>query len=120
LNITLATTLLASPSITTDVHSCWTGAFCFCFRIYVANLDANAISVIDGQNNTRIGKEIRVGTQPVATANNGITNRIYVANFRDNSVSVIDGQTNTKIGKDILAYSSSTYTRCQRLIEMLG
>jgi YVTN family beta-propeller protein len=62
--------------------------------IYVANFDANTVSVIDGDNNTRIGKDIPVGKYPSAIGVNSDTDKIYVANFGDNTVSVIDGQHN--------------------------
>jgi YVTN family beta-propeller protein len=34
--------------------------------IYVANRDDDTVSVIDGQNNTKIGKDIPVGASPSA------------------------------------------------------
>ncbi|MGB6594295.1 MAG: YncE family protein [Candidatus Nitrosopolaris sp.] len=67
-------------------------------RIYVANAFNNTVSVIDGQNNTKIAKDIPVGRVPSAIGVDDETNRIYVANYDEKTVSVIDGQNNTKIG----------------------
>src|SRR5215831_10569587 len=49
-------------------------------KIYVANLDDDTVSVIDGNNNTKIGKDIPVGKKPLAIGVNRFTNTIYVAN----------------------------------------
>ena len=67
--------------------------------IYVANKEDNTVSVIDGKNNSKIGKDIPVGKGPSAIGVN--TNTIYVANKDDNTVSVIDINNNKNIGKDI-------------------
>ena len=56
--------------------------------------------MIDGDNNTRIGKDIPVGKGPEAIDVSPKYN-MYVANSGDNTVFVIDGDTNTRIGKDI-------------------
>jgi YVTN family beta-propeller protein len=66
-------------------------------RIYVANAFNNTVSVIDGQNNTKIAKDIPVGRVPSAIAVDGTTYTIYVANAFNNIVSVIDGNTNRNI-----------------------
>jgi YVTN family beta-propeller protein len=71
-------------------------------KIYVANLGSNSISVISGENNTKIGEDIPVGDVPADIAVNKDTNTIYVANLGSNSISVISGENNTKIGEDIL------------------
>jgi YVTN family beta-propeller protein len=65
-------------------------------RIYVADFEDNAVSVIDGTNNSVIAT-IGVGDHPVGVAVNPEMNHIYVANFYDNSLSVIDGSTNEVI-----------------------
>ena len=57
----------------------------------------NTVSVIDGENNTKIGNDIPVGNSPEAIGVNEDTNTIYVANLNNNTVSVIDGENNTKI-----------------------
>jgi YVTN family beta-propeller protein len=69
--------------------------------VYVANSGDNTVSVIDEQSNTKIGKDIPVGHDPIGIAVLMSYGRVYVANFRDNTVSVINGTSNTKIGKDI-------------------
>jgi YVTN family beta-propeller protein len=69
--------------------------------IYVANYLDNTLSVIDGENNTKIGNDIPVGEGPTGIGVDEDTNTIYVANLDDNTVSVIDGENNTKIGNDI-------------------
>lgn len=78
-------------------------------RIYVAHhkLDINShkwtngtISVIDGNNNTKIAS-ILVGVNPVGIGINPVTNKIYVTNYIEGTVSVIDGNNNRVIGKPI-------------------
>jgi YVTN family beta-propeller protein len=72
-------------------------------RIYVANVDSNDVSVIDGATNTEIDTDgnpangitrIPVGSNVLGVAANPATNRIYVANPLSNNISVIDGATN--------------------------
>jgi YVTN family beta-propeller protein len=73
-------------------------------RIYVANTGSNTLSVIDTQNNTKIGKDIPVGRGPwsvVLLYLSKLDSRLYVANSLDNTVSVINGTDNTKIGQMI-------------------
>jgi YVTN family beta-propeller protein len=91
-------------------------------KIYVANNGDNTVSVIDGDNNTKIGKDIPVGKFPLAptdVAVNSETDRIYVANQAtggiyggkgNGTVSVIDGDNDTKIGKDIPVGNSGAIT----------
>ncbi|MGA9218329.1 MAG: YncE family protein, partial [Nitrososphaeraceae archaeon] len=74
--------------------------------MYVANYLDNTVSVIDGENNTKIGNDIPVGEGPTGIGVNSNTNMMYVANYLDNTVSVIDGENNTKIGNDIPVGSS--------------
>ena len=64
--------------------------------IYVANFYDGTVSVIDGNNNTKID-DIKVGGEPASIGVNDGTNTIYVANYEDGTVSVIDGKNNTKI-----------------------
>ena len=68
-------------------------------RIYVANYQANSVSVIDGTSNSVIANiTAGIGVGPDGVAVNPSTNRIYVANNGNgagNSVSVIDGTSNT-------------------------
>src|SRR6476660_2644181 len=73
--------------------------------MYVANYLDNTVSVIDGENNTKID-DIPVGEVPTGIGVNSRTNTMYVANYLDNTVSVIDGENNTKIGNDIPVGSS--------------
>ncbi|MGB0003044.1 MAG: YncE family protein, partial [Nitrososphaeraceae archaeon] len=56
----------------------------------------NTVSVIDGENNTKID-DIPVGKGPRDIAVNQLRDMIYVAYLDNNSVSVIDGENNTKI-----------------------
>ena len=82
-------------------------------RIYVANVDSNDVSVIDGTTNTEIDTDgnpgngitrISVGSGPAGVGVNTITNRIYVANQWSGDVSVIDGATNTVVATVPVAY----------------
>jgi YVTN family beta-propeller protein len=61
---------------------------------YVANLDDDTVSVIDGKIN-KVTTNITVGKNPYAVSINPSTNIAYVANHGDDTVSVIDGRTNT-------------------------
>jgi YVTN family beta-propeller protein len=67
--------------------------------IYVANLLSNSLSVISGENNTKI-KDIDVGDRPSDIGINELTDIIYVLNYVSRSLSVISVENNTKI-KDI-------------------
>jgi len=60
--------------------------------IYVANLNSNSLSVINGSTNT-LADTVSVGTNPYAVAVNPSTNTVYVTNSSGNSVSVINGST---------------------------
>ena len=60
--------------------------------IYVASMNDNNVSVIDGKSNQVIAK-IEVGDGPDGIGVNPETNRIYVANENSNNVSVVDGST---------------------------
>jgi YVTN family beta-propeller protein len=61
-------------------------------KMYVANVQSNTVSVIDGAINTT--KLVTVGSGPFAADVNPVTNKIYVANHQGNTVTVIDGATN--------------------------
>jgi YVTN family beta-propeller protein len=62
--------------------------------VYVANALSDTVSVISGENNTKIGEDIAVGMGPVAVDVNENTDTVYVANVDSDSVSVIDTVTN--------------------------
>jgi YVTN family beta-propeller protein len=81
---------LAIYEINLDVHN-----------VYVTNYLDNTVSVIDVNNNTKIGDDIEVGRGPSAVAIDESAGKVYVANYDDNTVSVIDVNNNTKIGDDI-------------------
>jgi YVTN family beta-propeller protein len=68
-------------------------------RLYVANGGSDTVSVIDTQNNTRIGKDIPVGKNPSAIAVDEGTNTTYVANSGDDTVSIIDSEANKVVAK---------------------
>jgi YVTN family beta-propeller protein len=72
--------------------------------VYVANEFSNSVSVISGENHTRIGEFLHVGVTPAAIAVNEDTNTVYVAHHSSNGtsvISVISGKNYTKIGEDI-------------------
>ncbi|MCC6179772.1 MAG: YncE family protein [Chloroflexi bacterium] len=64
-------------------------------RIYVANIVAASVSVIDGQTNTPLGPAIAIGQAVVDIAVNPLTNSVYVSEPFADGVAVIDGATNT-------------------------
>jgi YVTN family beta-propeller protein len=65
-------------------------------KIYVANVDGNNISVINGKTNTVI-KDIVVDKGPFWVAVNEETNKIYVTNADYNKLYVIDGKTDSVV-----------------------
>ena len=65
-------------------------------HIYVANIDSNNVSVINGANNTVIDS-INVGHRPDGLSYDATNNYIYVANYVSDNVSVINGANNTVI-----------------------
>jgi YVTN family beta-propeller protein len=65
-------------------------------RVYVAEPNANHISVINNATNSVVAI-IPVGSQPWSMAVDTVANLIYVANLGSGSVSVINGATNTVI-----------------------
>jgi YVTN family beta-propeller protein len=84
-------------------------------KLYVADFDANRVTVIDGNQDTV--KDIAVGTNPSAVAVNWVTNRIYVANSGNSTVSVINGNndsvTNVRVGQYPTALAVDVYrNRC--------
>jgi YVTN family beta-propeller protein len=64
--------------------------------VYVANTDAETVSVIESTTNTKLG-DIPVGSTPLGLAVNPKNHLVYVSNPETDSVSVIDGTTNTKV-----------------------
>jgi YVTN family beta-propeller protein len=62
--------------------------------VYVVKDLPDTVSVISGENNTKIGEDIPVGDYPAAIAVNQFKDTVYVANRGSNSISVIDGETN--------------------------
>lgn len=60
-------------------------------KIYVANVDDDTLTVIDGANNSV--SVIPTGAGPNALAVNPLTGNVYVANFYSNTVTVTDGST---------------------------
>jgi YVTN family beta-propeller protein len=62
--------------------------------VYVANEGSDTISVISGENHTKIVEDIPVGDFPVAIGVNQETSTVYVANQDSNGISVIDGVAN--------------------------
>ena len=81
--------------------------------IYVVNAGSDTVSVISGENNTKIGEDITVGKKertvgerPTSIGINHHTNLIYLGN--SDTISVISGENNTKIGEDITVGNKST------------
>jgi YVTN family beta-propeller protein len=65
-------------------------------NVYVANVSANTVSVIDSTKD-KVIETISVGKAPVGVAVNPLNKRVYVSNRGDNTVSVIDSKTNKVI-----------------------
>jgi YVTN family beta-propeller protein len=65
-------------------------------RVYVANMNSNTVSVIDGASQTVVAT-VTVGSSPYAVGVNPATNRVYVVNTNSNNVSVIDTVSNTVV-----------------------
>ena len=61
--------------------------------IYVANVNSNTISIIDGSANKVVKTVSSGGIGPMGLAVNTVNNKVYVANFESDSVSVLDGKT---------------------------
>ncbi len=61
--------------------------------VYVTNMGAGTLSVIDGGNNSVIAT-IPVGVSPSGLWVNTATNTIYIANQGSNNLTVLDGNTN--------------------------
>jgi YVTN family beta-propeller protein len=64
-------------------------------KVYVAQLSANSVMVIDGQTNDTA--TVAAGTGPNALAVNTADNRVYVANFSSDNVTVINGGDNSTV-----------------------
>src|SRR2546426_6193475 len=63
--------------------------FSFLLTVFLFILPA-----ISAQGQT-VTTTVAVGTEPIGTAVNPVTNKIYVANFQSGNVTVIDGATNS-------------------------
>jgi YVTN family beta-propeller protein len=89
--------------------------------VYVANGGSNSISVISGENNSRI-KDIRVGEEPRAIGINEMTNTIYVVNSESDSVSVIDGTDNNVVAGITFNVNpfNSGYIQCDKFISPIS
>jgi YVTN family beta-propeller protein len=59
-------------------------------RVYVANVNSDTVSVIDGATNTVVAT-VAVGNYPTGVGVNPSTDRVYVANMHSDTVSVIAG-----------------------------
>ncbi|MDP2157736.1 MAG: YncE family protein, partial [Nitrospirota bacterium] len=72
-------------------------------KIFVANSEANSISVIDARRNlVETEMPLRFGREPVAVAVarlSLVSENIYIANYRSNNVSVMDGRTYQEIDR---------------------
>lgn len=68
-------------------------------KIYVANLDSNNVTVIDGATNNVTATVPTTGNRPYAIAVNPVTNKVYVANAVTGAgnVTVFDGTTDMAI-----------------------
>jgi YVTN family beta-propeller protein len=62
--------------------------------LYVANSDSDTVSVISGENYTKIVEDIPVGDSPAALDFDFRSGTVYVANRDSNSISVIDSIAN--------------------------
>src|ERR1041385_6493841 len=67
-------------------------------RIYVACVDGDLVSVIDGSTNTVIASVGGVGSDPSSLAVNVPFNQVYVAARGSNQLFAIDGGTNQVLG----------------------
>ncbi len=76
----------APAAIAVDIDNGFTNT------IYVANSGSDTVSIINGNDNTKIGEDIAVGESPRAIADIGFTNTIYVAQI--GGINVIDSVTN--------------------------
>lgn len=64
--------------------------------VYVANYLSNFVSVIDGNDSSRVLDTIDVGKRPIEvdTSSDRYANLVYVINERSNGISIIDGASN--------------------------
>ena len=67
--------------------------------LYVTHAFSNNVSIISGENYTKISNDISVGDFPAAIDVDEFANRdlIYVANSGSDDITIIDGTNNTKI-----------------------
>ena len=83
-------------------------------KVYVVNMIDDTVSVIDGINNTKIGKDIPVGSLPSAIGVDYITHKVYVAD--DNTVSAINTGNNkiVKVIYHVCIEAPSMFTVCSK------
>ena len=87
-------------------------------KIYVANSNADTISVISAVNDTKIA-DIPVGKGPIAIHFTPLINKLYVANADSDTVSVILPRNDTKIA-DIPDIPISLYSNSPHIIDSTG
>ena len=87
-------------------------------KIYVANSNADTISVISAVNDTKIA-DIPVGKDPIAIHFTPLINKLYVANADSDTVSVILPRNDTKIA-DIPDIPISLYSNSPHIIDSTG
>jgi YVTN family beta-propeller protein len=84
--------------------------------VYVVNSGSDSVSVISGENNTKI-KDIPVGDNPTAVGVSRVTGTLYVVNHNSDTISVIDTKTNKVVAGIIFKINSfnSGYILCDGL-----
>jgi YVTN family beta-propeller protein len=84
--------------------------------VYVVNRDSNTVSVISGENNTKIN-DIPVGDSPVDIAFDHESETVYVANAGSDGISIIDGTDDEVVAGITLKVSpfNSGYILCDGL-----
>jgi YVTN family beta-propeller protein len=74
-------------------------------KVYVANADANRISVMNGSNLNKL-TDISVPNSPYTLTVDPDTNKVYVANADANRISIIDGKTDIVSKNIVINYTS--------------
>jgi YVTN family beta-propeller protein len=69
--------------------------------VYVTDIIADEVFVINGATNALVGSPIPVGTEATGILYDPSNGYLYVANFGGSSVTVINGATNTVVGSSI-------------------
>jgi YVTN family beta-propeller protein len=89
----------------------------FIESVYILNRNSDTVSVISGENNTKIGEDIPVGDNPRAISANSKTDTLYVANRDSGSISVIDGIANKVVAGITFQVNpfNSGYVLCEGL-----